>query len=230
MGQLILEDRGAIRGVETLTVAGLDLGQKQDYTALAILERHKITYTARNALTWEYLTATEHVLTHIERLPLHLPYPELIQLVRDRLQMIPPQNGGPLQLIVDATGAGIPVVDLIRASGLSRGLVPVTITSGQSVTQGQDGYGVPKRTLISGLQVAFENHDLHLAAGLGESVEVLIGELMEMRCKVSESGHEKFGVWRDGLHDDLVLATALAWWGMSRQKATPPVWGTRRLI
>ena len=33
-----------------------------------------------------------------------------------------------------------------------------------------------------------------------------------MRVKVSASGHESFAAWREGTHDDLVLAVALACW------------------
>ena len=45
-----------------------------------------------------------------------------------------------------------------------------------------------------------------------------------MRVKVSAGGDEKFGAWRSGDHDDLVLATALACW--RARIRVPGVWGS----
>jgi hypothetical protein len=42
--------------------------------------------------------------------------------------------------------------------------------------------------------------------------ERLIREMSEMRVKVTAGRHEQYGVWREGEHDDLVLAVALACW------------------
>jgi len=33
-----------------------------------------------------------------------------------------------------------------------------------------------------------------------------------MQVRVSATGHEQYGSWRDGEHDDLVLAVAMACW------------------
>jgi hypothetical protein len=88
-----------------------------------------------------------------------MPYPEILEEVRNVLLLIPPEDS--FSLVVDATGVGGPVVDLARARGLGRGLMPVTITggSGENVSA-RDGYRVPKRDLITGLQVAFETKTL----------------------------------------------------------------------
>jgi hypothetical protein len=39
-------------------------------------------------------------------------------------------------------------------------------------------------------------------------------ELVKMRVKVTPGGYEQYGAWREGSHDDLVLAVALGHWGM----------------
>jgi hypothetical protein len=49
----------------------------------------------------------------------------------------------------------------------------------------------------------------------------LVKEMAEMRVKISGSAHEQYGAWRSGEHDDLVLAVALACWGV--RKAAPRV-------
>ena len=42
--------------------------------------------------------------------------------------------------------------------------------------------------------------------------QTLVRELLDMRVRISLSGHYTYGAWRQGAHDDLVLATALACW------------------
>jgi hypothetical protein len=68
--------------------------------------------------------------------------------------------------------------------------------------------------------------------GVGDCAELreadaLVRELRGMRVKVSAGGDERFGAWRSGDHDDLVLATALACWRAKIR--VPGVWDGRRL-
>jgi hypothetical protein len=42
--------------------------------------------------------------------------------------------------------------------------------------------------------------------------------MTEMRVKVTAGGREQFGGWREGEHDDMVLAVALACWGMKKAR------------
>ena len=46
-----------------------------------------------------------------------------------------------------------------------------------------------------------------------------------MRAKVSEAGNTQFGAWREGSHDDLVLAVALACWA-ARKRYPHGAYGT----
>ena len=64
---------------------------------------------------------------------------------------------------------------------------------------------MPKRDLIVGLQVLLQGGGLQIAAGLSEGA-TLLKEMMGMRVKVSNSGHERYGAWREREHDDLVSA------------------------
>ena len=74
---------------------------------------------------------------------------------------------------------------------------------------------VPKKDLISGLQILFECGELKIAKTLPH-LEVLKKEMSAMQVKVTASGHETFGAWREGEHDDLVFAVALAYWGATK--------------
>jgi hypothetical protein len=110
------------------------------------------------------------------------------------------------------------VVDLLRAARPRAILMPVTITSGQVESTGEGFYRVPKRDLIIRLQVLFQQGGLQIAAGL-PFAQKLVEEMMAMEVKVSPAGNEQYAAWREGTHDDLVFAVALAYW--SAQKAYP---------
>jgi hypothetical protein len=76
-------------------------------------------------------------------------------------------------------------------------------------------YLVPKRDLIVGLQVMLQAGELQIAEGMPGTAE-LLAEMASMRVRITDSGREQFGAWREGAHDDLVLAVALACWGVRR--------------
>src|ERR1019366_2873206 len=92
-------------------------------------------------------------------------------------------------------------------------LLPVTITSGDTRNVSHGNHRVPKRDLVVGLQVLLQRGGLRIAADLRDA-PTLLTELMDMRVKVSTAGNEQFGAWREGTHDDLVLAVALACWAV----------------
>ena len=48
---------------------GVDLGQKQDHTAVAVLEKTRTQYYQRDPYTADFLTHTECRVVKIERLP-----------------------------------------------------------------------------------------------------------------------------------------------------------------
>jgi len=172
---------------------GLDLGQAQDYTALAVVE---------------HAQASAYHLRHVERFELGTPYPQQVRRVEE-LTRTPPLAGR-CQLVVDQTGAGRPVVDLFREAGLDP--AGVTITGGDA--KGRDGrdYRVPKKDLVSTVQALLQTGRLRFAEGLAMA-DVLTEELQNFRAKINVgTGHASFEHWRERDHDDVVLALALACW------------------
>ena len=196
-------------------VLGVDLGQVHDYTAACVVER----------------TAPEtHIpplyeVRHLDRAPLGTSYPAVVAHV-GRL-MGSPELRERTRLVVDGTGVGRPVVDLLWQAGMRA--VSVTITSGQRVTGGLNSWRVPKRDLVSNLQVLLQSSRLRIAADLPQA-EALLDELLEFRVHVSDAGRDSWGAGRD--HDDLVLALAIAGWfgerAMPRVAATPSGRSTER--
>jgi hypothetical protein len=72
-------------------------------------------------------------------------------------------------------------------------------------------YRVPKRDLVSLLQVLLQGERLKVASTLPEA-PTLVQELLASRARVAPRASDGDSAWREGPHDDLVLATALACW------------------
>lgn len=197
---------------------GVDLGQANDYTAVSVIER------VRTRRDWE--THIRYHLGHLERFPLGMSYPGQVERIAERIERL---MGSPLRLdggvyfdgkvtlVVDATGVGRPVVDLMRAAKLKP--IPVTITGGESATSVDGFQRVPKRDLVSSLQVSLQRGDLRVQSGL-DLAPVLRDEMLAFRVKFNARGHDTYGNdWRENPHDDLVLATALALYWPEAHKA-----------
>jgi hypothetical protein len=130
-----------------------------------------------------------------------------------------PLHGSPM--VVDQTGVGRALVDMLRGGQTSSWIIPVTITGGQVMHVAEDGSRhVPKKELVTCLQLLLQNRRLHIARSLREA-KVLVRELQQFQVKITAAANETFGVWREGTHDDLVLAVALACWWAERH----PRWG-----
>jgi hypothetical protein len=192
--------------------AGLDIGQLSDYTALAIMER---VYINEDDLDIE--TQVEHRLVYLERLELGTPYPEVVDRLAEFFAREP--LVGKTRLAVDATGVGLAVFqDLKRAWLPVREIMPVLITAGQQVNKEGGIWRVPKRDLVHPLRVRFEEKSIKIPRGL-EYLEALAEELGGYEMRVNQrTGHDSYSNDpRETPHDDLVLATALAYWSMSQR-------------
>jgi len=120
------------------------------------------------------------------------------------------------ELAVDATGVGRAVTDLLKERGVR--FKAITITGGDVARHRGGSSSVPKRDLVSALEVPFHTGTLKVAEGL-ELWPALKSELLNFRRKISlKTAHDSYEHWRESDHDDLVLATALACWHLSRPR------------
>ena len=192
---------------------GADIGQVSDYTA-CVAEAVMLD-------TGGEMAHALHVV-HLERFR-DMLYPDVAERI-EALVATPPLLDNSA-LIVDKTGVGAGVVDVFRKR--QKGLTAVTITAGERVTAGRGSVRVPKQDLVGSLQVLLHAGDLKIASALNHA-ETLRQELLAFRLKVNvATGHESYEAWREGDHDDLVLATALAAWAWSRTLNRRPArkWG-----
>ena len=203
-------------------VIGCDLGQVADFTALCVLE--KVTVPSSEVIQKGFETPTTvdttkrfRHLRHLQRLKLGTDYPTVAKIVGALIKSLPPARIAPA-LVVDATGTGRPVIDMMRKSGLRP--IAVTITAGyDEIRVASDDFRIPKRNLVSTLAVLMQSGRLKVAPELAEA-ETFVTELSNFKVKISAAGHDSFNSWRDSIHDDLVLSVALAaWW--SERKVTP---------
>lgn len=203
----------------TTYVLAIDIGQANDYTALVIVESYPVI---EQAGPWpeQRTESRRHDIVHIERFR-DLSYPAQIDRIRERyveLEKIASRNPeATTEVLVDATGVGKPILDaLSEANVRARGVI---ITGGDTTNWAGGVVRVPKRELVSSLQIALQSKRLRIAEEL-PLAETLVKEFQGFRVSISLTGHARFGndvgSWREAEHDDLVLATSLATWKLEQ--------------
>lgn len=194
---------------------GLDLGAVQDYSALAVVERVAFPGTDRPC---------SYLARHLHRWELMTPYPAVVKDVWDLCDRQDGPRGPDAELllaraplIVDATGVGRPVVQMLRQARPGARVIPVVIVFGHGATwdEASCSYHVPKKDLVTGCQVLLQEGRLKFAKGLAEGPQ-LAKELSTFRVKVTPAANETFEGWRESDKDDLVLALCCAVWYAER--------------
>jgi hypothetical protein len=223
-------------------VVGLDLAQMVDHTALAVVERVEEVVTedlealgslaGRRGESTERVVGVQYHVPLLDRFPRGTSYPDIVTHVRS-LVMRSSLHTGPAAvewvsvgpgggrmpsswtsrdrsptIVVDATGVGRAVLDMLRRAGLKP--KAVTIHGGNVVTSANGEWRVPKRDLVAAVQVALQTGKLKIARRL-PLAPLLIEELLNFRVTITETAHDAYEA-RQGKHDDLVLALAIALW------------------
>lgn len=197
-------------------VIGVDLGQIYDPSALAIVERlEQQSVTELAGLT----VLDHHHVRYIKRWKLGTEY---AQVVKDTGDLMRRGNLLDAIVIIDATGVGRKVADLFvqahRVGDLGNYWPrPYVITGGRDITDEV----VPKRELVGTMQTLLQSRRLKIADSL-EFADVLKQELLNFKVKTSPTGQDTYEAVREGAHDDIVLAVAMACW--FRHSLTEPRW------
>lgn len=194
---------------------GLDLGQRQDHSALAVLDLSWVE-KGRCPLTFAWLFQPQLTLRSLERVPLGTSYEDIHEIVaakwrvlQDRiaaetLRAIPSR-----ELIVDAGGPGPPMVDRLRRTLRGVRVTPVIITAGKGENSLTGGYtGIPRRTLVTRLIQMISCQTIRCPAGLAGWKD-FVDELLDLSGDSTQPENGKS-------HDDLVMSTSLAAWAALR--------------
>jgi hypothetical protein len=206
-----------------LITIGVDIGQRQDPTAIVLAE----------------LADGMHTVRHLERRPLGTSYPEVAERIdqvyaaavdrqAERFHesevaahgSIPQRGMSPLEILsrardsvyvfVDATGCGLPVVDFVRQSSTipDGHLTAVMFTAGEhcTVKRGEREGSVAKAFLVSRIQALLGSGRLALP---DPEARILGEELADFWRDVNAQANAQYGA-KVGAHDDLVCALGLA--------------------
>jgi len=180
----------------------VDLGQAQERTAMVIMEYLEASKREKS----------EFHVRYIERFRIGTSYKTMIERILE-LRNDKPLSGS--MLIIDGTGVGRPVINLFERQGLYPDVA--FIMAGDAVEGGSSHreHYIPKKDLISLLQILFQDGRIKIAQGLPDG-DVLTQELTSYarkQVRLRTSSVDPIELWREGVDDDLVLATALAcWW------------------
>jgi hypothetical protein len=224
---------------------GLDLAKEYDYTALAAVQKVPVFDQRRGK--WDY----DLHLRGLQRWPLGTPYTRVADELKTILgsptftqSVFNPATRRhavhKTELLVDRTGVGVAALDIYRERGIPFTAITFRPNSEEMRRASRDHYYVPTQDLVSALEVPFHRlvaseeaqatgdppytKVLRIAEGL-ELWPTLRNELLNFRRKQNKkTGSTSFEHWRQGDHDDLVFAAAMACW-----KANYKTKGTTRL-
>ncbi|MEO8391495.1 MAG: hypothetical protein ABI700_00745 [Chloroflexota bacterium] len=218
---------------------GVDIGQQHDPTAVVVAERQLRDYhwpdpDRRHPDDRVVGGDIHYVIRYIKRMPLKTPYPavadrlaeiyfqltpaEMPQTVEDRIMersgqtyhRSPPWHDASIRdVLVDGTGVGRPVIDLIRDKGVE--CTAVYFTGGDKATAAWRELRLAKVLMVSRLQVLLQQRFIHLPPDDEEAQEAA-KELLNFEIKVTDSANLQMGAFKVGTHDDLVTALGLACW------------------
>jgi Terminase RNaseH-like domain len=222
---------------------GVDLGQANDYTAIAVLKKELVPpQTAMFSPVGEHPGnrlvegALVYDLVYLKRPKLGTPYNTIAKRVADLICELEPQGAfgelGQVTLSVDGTGVGRGVVDMLDAEFKRRARtsksIPrvdfrrVSVTGSQTqlkVPNRTNGYwSVPKKDLVFPAVAAFQQGKIRIAKRLKDR-EALVNELKNYRRTTNvATGNMAFEPWRESEHDDLLFALCLALWGWQQHR------------
>lgn len=196
----------------------MDLGSEQDYASMGILERIERvrnpnipTMNSRPIRDEKIMIVSELHLKYLTRIPLKTPYPKICEMTRATVNN--PKYVGDIQLVVDRTGIGIPIMQMMYLYDLSP--IGITITNGNQATSRKHGYNVPKRDIVTALIAAWQSGRFKMPPPTAlPIIETFVEELQGFKMKIdAKTGHDSYEAWLEKIHDDLVMGVGLGvWW------------------
>jgi hypothetical protein len=204
--------------VESTYATGVDVGQKNDPSCLAVIERRQL-YVPDGRYSNEPIEhgEPEYWLRYAQRLPLNMPYPAqgfwIAQKVLSRAEL------ADAWMLVDITGVGRAAVDAWRAD--LPNIKGVMLTAGNAVERRGRDLHISKSILIQEMQAVLHYGKLKIPNSIPER-DVIARECADFEIHYTATGALQWNA-RSGSHDDTVIAIALALYGAQHLAAAGPV-------
>jgi hypothetical protein len=205
-------------------VCGLDLGRQHDRSVFAVIHHTRKPVEGEGGWVIDdtrevcrQASVTRYDLVHMHALPLKLDYVSQALMVRE-LMAREPLESTKATLVVDTSGVGQGVADLMRSQGLRFKGVQITAGTEQTQVDGSN-YRVAKQLLVSKLEAVLHAGELRVPDALPDA-EPFRKELESFRRQSKASGAQTWSA-DVGEFDDRVMATSYAiWWCTSRSTTT----------
>ena len=210
---------GKTPAIEHMITVGVDIGQRSDHTAIAVVEQE-----LRSRMPFNPEPEVHHVCRLLERLPLGTSYVDVGRRVYGIVESLLGLYQTAPAIYVDATGVGTAVIEIIQRQGVRAHLYPVFFTYGdrrlERATMPRPGDHRPpqsrpleirlgKAHMVGRLQALFHAKLLHLSTAFPDA-QAMEDELLHYEIKISDRGTDTYGAFQVGAHDDLITALGLA--------------------
>ena len=193
-------------------IIGADLGTLQDPTAISIIEDLLVPAPRYGKGFVQEFEPRRQTLVQAFRLKVGLDWPVIVATIKKVKDQIPDSS-----LWVDTSGIGQPVGAMLREKGVV--YTGVTITAGDTFKKVDHvTYRCSKSYLISFLSTLFQSGELRIAEGIKDA-KAFRQQVEDFQAMTTPSGNLSFGT-RDGRHDDLLLSSAIAAFGVAQSQTS----------
>jgi hypothetical protein len=185
---------------------GIDLGQKRDRTAIAVVE---VPHA-------QPLDDRRYSVKYLKRLQQGLLYTKVagkVKRLNEQLRADAQERGlwCHVTYILDSTGVGEGVSEMIIKALPNADIRKCYLTGGINPSEEGIQIKLPKTQMASTLVALFDDGRVRFPKSSKE-IEAMVEELLNYEIHVSEEGHDQYGAFKIGSHDDLVTALGLACW------------------
>jgi hypothetical protein len=191
-------------------IIGLDLGRDQDRSAIAGMALRDFADGPFDLANFRQPTRPGLELNLLRRLPFRMPFLHVARHVEELVEDVSRRpiwgpRGPSVHLVLDASGPGQVVHELLTRRPFPATVVPVVITSGLDPGQTNGGTKtVPRRILVSTFRHLLETQVIRVHPDLPHG-SILENEAAAVRPHGGQSAH-----------DDLVIAATLTGWQATR--------------
>lgn len=193
-------------------VIGADLGTLQDPTAISIIEDLLVPAPRWGKGYVQEFEPRQLTLVQSFRLKVGLDWPVIVDTIRKVKNQVQDST-----LWVDTSGIGQPVGAMLKEKGVM--FTGLTITGGDTFKKVDHiTYRCSKSYLISFLSTLFQSGELKIANGVVDAKEFR-QQVEDFQAITNASGNISWGT-REGRHDDLLIATAIAAFGVMQSQTS----------